>query len=245
VKIELNRDWTEFLRLLISRRVKFLLIGGHAVAGHGEPRLTEDLDVFVDRSAENAKRLREALVDFGFGSVAPPSKELSRPHKVFMLGRKPWRIDILTSIDGGVICRSMGESRCGSVHSNAALCDRSRDAHQEQAGLGARQGSARCGVAGSSRAEASSAATIKAQNARHATHQAKAFEAERLEIAGLGTLAGAHGWRVRRQWWRSDGSAPTAAIPPTAGYSSVFSGGGGGGDQRGARRTGSGRCARR
>jgi len=100
VKIELNRDWTEFLRLLISRRVKFLLIGGHAVAGHGEPRLTEDLDVFVDRSAENAKRLREALVDFGFGSVAPPSKELSRPHKVFMLGRKPWRIDILTSIDG-------------------------------------------------------------------------------------------------------------------------------------------------
>jgi hypothetical protein len=48
VKIELNHDWTEFLSALISRRVRFLLIGGHAVAGHGEPRLTEDLDVFVD-----------------------------------------------------------------------------------------------------------------------------------------------------------------------------------------------------
>jgi hypothetical protein len=100
VKIELNRDWTEFLCLLISRGVRFVVIGGHAVAGHGEPRLTEDLDVFVDRDVENAKRVRDALVDFGFGSVAPQAKELSRPHKVFMLGRKPWRIDILTSIDG-------------------------------------------------------------------------------------------------------------------------------------------------
>lgn len=100
MKIELNRDWTEFLCALIARRVRFLVIGGHAVAGHGEPRLTEDLDVFVDRAAENAKRLREALVDFGFGGVAPKPEELSRSHKVFMLGRKPWRIDILTSIDG-------------------------------------------------------------------------------------------------------------------------------------------------
>jgi hypothetical protein len=100
VKIELNRDWTEFLCLLISRRVRFLVIGGHAVAGHGEPRLTEDLDVFVDRDPGNAKRLRDALVDFGFGAAAPQPKELSRPHKVFMLGRKPWRIDILTTIDG-------------------------------------------------------------------------------------------------------------------------------------------------
>ena len=100
MKIELNRDWTEFLCLLIARRVRFLVIGGHAVAGHGEPRLTEDLDVFVDRAPANAKRLRDVLVAFGFGSVAPQPKDLSRPHKVFMLGRKPWRIDILTSIDG-------------------------------------------------------------------------------------------------------------------------------------------------
>ena len=96
MKIELNRDWTEFLCALISRRVRFLVIGGHAVAGHGEPRLTEDLDVFVDRDVANVNRLREALVDFGFGAAAPQSKEFARPYKVFMLGRKPWRIDILT-----------------------------------------------------------------------------------------------------------------------------------------------------
>lgn len=99
-KIELNRDWTEFLSALIARRVRFVVVGGHAVAGHGEPRLTEDLDVFVDPRAANARRLREALVDFGFGAVAPSASELARPDKVFMLGRKPWRIDILTGIDG-------------------------------------------------------------------------------------------------------------------------------------------------
>jgi hypothetical protein len=100
VKIQLSRDWTEFLSLLISRRMRFVLVGGHAVAGHGEPRLTEDLDVFVERSPANAKKLRQAPVDFGFGHLAPTAAELARPHKVFMLGHKPWRIDILTSIDG-------------------------------------------------------------------------------------------------------------------------------------------------
>jgi hypothetical protein len=100
VKIELNRDWSEFLSALISRHVRFVLVGGHAVAGHGEPRLTEDLDVFVEPTPENAARLRDALCDFGFESVAPSVDELARPDKVFMLGRKPWRIDVLTGISG-------------------------------------------------------------------------------------------------------------------------------------------------
>ena len=71
MKIELSRDWTEFLSALISHRVRFVLVGGHAVSGHAEPRLTEDLDVFVERTPTNARRLRQALVDFGFGKVAP------------------------------------------------------------------------------------------------------------------------------------------------------------------------------
>jgi hypothetical protein len=100
VKIELNRDWTAFLSALIGRRVRFVLVGGHAVAGHGQPRLTEDLDVFVDPAPANASRLRDALVDFGFGAVAPAVEELASKDRVFMLGRKPWRIDILTGIDG-------------------------------------------------------------------------------------------------------------------------------------------------
>ena len=63
MKIELSRDWTDFLSALISRRVRFVVVGGHAVAGHDEPRLTEDLDVFVERSPANATiRLRERSI---------------------------------------------------------------------------------------------------------------------------------------------------------------------------------------
>ena len=100
MKIELNRDWNEFLCALIARRVRFVLVGGHAVAGHGQARLTEDLDVFVEPTLANATRLRDALVDFGFGAVVPSIADLAKPDRVLMLGHKPWRIDILTGIDG-------------------------------------------------------------------------------------------------------------------------------------------------
>ena len=66
MKIELNRDWTEFLSALISRRVRLLLIGGHAVARHGKPRLTENLDVFVEPTLPNAPRPPSV-------STAPPA----------------------------------------------------------------------------------------------------------------------------------------------------------------------------
>jgi len=106
VKLQFNPDWTEFLSLLISKRVRFVLVGGHAVAAHGEPRLTEDLDVFVEPTLANAVRLREALVAFGFGADAPAAKQLAIPGKVWMLGRKPWRIDVLTRIDGVSFARA-------------------------------------------------------------------------------------------------------------------------------------------
>lgn len=99
MKIEIGRDWSEFLRLLISHHVRFVIVGGHAVAGHGEPRLTEDLDVLVDTALPNARRLRDALIEFGF-PAAPPPEELAKPGSIWMLGRKPWRIDVLTQVDG-------------------------------------------------------------------------------------------------------------------------------------------------
>jgi hypothetical protein len=106
VKIQLSPDWNEFLSLLISKRVRFLLVGGHAVAAHGEPRLTEDLDVFVDPGRANAGRLREALLAFGFGASLPSARELATPGKIWMLGRKPWRIDVLTKISGVTFARA-------------------------------------------------------------------------------------------------------------------------------------------
>lgn len=93
-------EWSEFLRLLTRHRVRFLLIGGHALAVHAQPRHTEDLDVFVAATPSNARRIRAALADFGFDAVAPSLEVLATLDKVFMLGRKPFRIDILTGIDG-------------------------------------------------------------------------------------------------------------------------------------------------
>jgi addiction module HigA family antidote len=91
--LHLNDDWSAFLHALISAETRFLLIGGHAVAVHAEPRFTEDLDIFVDPSLPNARRLRTALEDFGFGDVAPTPTQLAQRDRVWMLGRKPRRID--------------------------------------------------------------------------------------------------------------------------------------------------------
>lgn len=93
-------DWSEFLRLLTRHRVRFLLVGGHAVSIHARPRHTEDLDLLIGTSKVNARRVRAALVDFGFGAVSPSLELLATPSKVFMLGRRPYRIDLLTTIDG-------------------------------------------------------------------------------------------------------------------------------------------------
>ena len=96
----LTTDWRQFLQSLISHDVEFLLIGGHALAAHGYPRFTEDLDVFVRPTLENAERIVAALRAFGFGDVAPTPEALTETRKIFMLGRKPFRIDILTGISG-------------------------------------------------------------------------------------------------------------------------------------------------
>lgn len=101
----LTSDWREFLSLLLSHRVRFLLVGGHAVAVHARPRHTEDLDVFVEPTSANAERVHRVLVAFGFGSVAPPAADLARGDLVLMLGRRPYRIDVLTAISGVTFSR--------------------------------------------------------------------------------------------------------------------------------------------
>jgi hypothetical protein len=93
-------DWHEFLSLLTSHEVKFVVVGAHAFAIHGRPRMTEALDIFVEASQANAGRLRNVLMAFGFGSAAPDAALLAEPQRVFMLGAKPYRIDLLTFISG-------------------------------------------------------------------------------------------------------------------------------------------------
>jgi hypothetical protein len=85
---------------LSARNVRFVVVGGHALAYHGRPRYTKDLDVFVEPSPENAARLLLALEDFGFGGLGLAAADFDKPGKVVQLGVAPNRIDLLTSIDG-------------------------------------------------------------------------------------------------------------------------------------------------
>jgi hypothetical protein len=98
--VDVPPDWSEFISLLLRHRVKFLLIGAHALAVHGKPRATLDLDVFVEPSVGNARHLGAALADFGFPASAEHWRALAEPDRMLRLGREPMRIDILNQISG-------------------------------------------------------------------------------------------------------------------------------------------------
>lgn len=96
----LTRDFKEFLRLLNDHRVEYLVIGGHAVAFHGHPRATADLDVWVAVHPENASRLVDALREFGFDLPELKPDLFLQPDRVIRMGVPPNRIEIQTGIDG-------------------------------------------------------------------------------------------------------------------------------------------------
>ncbi|MFH2008671.1 MAG: hypothetical protein ABI333_18940 [bacterium] len=98
--MKLQRDLREFIALLNSHGVEYLLVGGHAVAFHGYPRYTGDIDFFIRPSAANAARMLAVLSDFGFGGAGLTEDDFTRPGQVVQLGQPPNRIDILTQISG-------------------------------------------------------------------------------------------------------------------------------------------------
>ncbi|MGC1379372.1 MAG: DUF6036 family nucleotidyltransferase [Anaerolineales bacterium] len=96
----LNQDFKEFFESLNANQVRYLVIGGYAVAFHGHPRYTKDIDVWIEMSAENADRIIKALSDFGFGSLDFKPDDFLKPDQIIQLGYEPDRIDILTTIPG-------------------------------------------------------------------------------------------------------------------------------------------------
>ncbi len=94
-------DFKDFIGLMISNRVKFVMIGGYAYNLYRNPRATGDIDFLVGLDSDNEARIRQTLIDFGFGStLSSADQPLLVDGKVIMLGRAPLRIDILTKIDG-------------------------------------------------------------------------------------------------------------------------------------------------
>lgn len=96
----MNRDFRDLLAEFNARQVEFLLVGAHALAAHGHVRATQDLDIWVRPSPENAKRVLEALRAFGAPLHDLTEKDLATPGVIFQIGVEPIRIDVLTVIDG-------------------------------------------------------------------------------------------------------------------------------------------------
>jgi len=96
----LTDDFVEFIECCAAREVRFLIVGSYALAAHGYPRATKDLDVWVLLDPENAERVVGALDDFGMGSLGLTAQDFLEPEIVVQLGYPPARIDLLTSISG-------------------------------------------------------------------------------------------------------------------------------------------------
>lgn len=96
----LDKDLRELLELFRSNGVEFLVVGGHAVAYHGYPRLTDDLDLFVRPDQLNGERIIAALRAFGFGSLELTAADFEAEDRVIQLGRAPNRVDLLTKLYG-------------------------------------------------------------------------------------------------------------------------------------------------
>ena len=96
----MNSDFKDLLRLLSEKKAEFLIIGGYAVIHYAEPRYTQDLDVLIGTDAGNAKRVFDALREFGapMGGVTP--EELCTPEVFFQVGVPPNRIDMIATVPG-------------------------------------------------------------------------------------------------------------------------------------------------
>jgi predicted nucleotidyltransferase len=96
----LNNDYKEMLQCLSEEDVKFLLVGAYALAVHGFPRATKDIDFFVWATPKNAASLMRALAKFGAPTEGVAESDFSAEGVIFQIGNSPRRIDIITTIDG-------------------------------------------------------------------------------------------------------------------------------------------------
>ncbi len=94
----LSKDFKEFIELLNEHSVRYLVVGGYAVAFHGHPRYTKVLDVWIELSPENADKVLKALGKFGFGSLDLKPDDFLEGDQIIQLGYPPNRIDILTTL---------------------------------------------------------------------------------------------------------------------------------------------------
>ena len=98
--MRLSRDFHELLECFARHEVRYLIVGGWALAAHGHPRMTKDLDIWVWPESANAGAVIEALADFGFEGLGLSSSDFLEPDVVIQLGYPPNRVDLLTTPTG-------------------------------------------------------------------------------------------------------------------------------------------------
>ena len=96
----MNPDFVDLLRAFAAADVRFLIVGAYALALHGRPRATGDLDVWIDATPDNAPRVMRALEGFGAPLSEIVESDFARPGVVYQIGVPPGRIDILTELSG-------------------------------------------------------------------------------------------------------------------------------------------------
>jgi len=97
--MNIHPDFEELLKLLEEHKVEYMIVGGYAVAYHGYPRFTKDIDIFFNPTEENACRIQRALIGFGFNENDVPIKAFTTPGNVLTFGVIPSRVDLINEID--------------------------------------------------------------------------------------------------------------------------------------------------
>jgi hypothetical protein len=95
-----QKDFEEFLRLLNGEKVKFVIVGGYAVAFHGYVRATQDIDLFYENTKSNLRRIQKALVRFGIPATDEQLVEFEDPGSIIRMGFPPAKIELINSISG-------------------------------------------------------------------------------------------------------------------------------------------------
>lgn len=113
--MEVPKDFSELLESFNANSVEYLIVGGYALAHHGAPRFTGDLDLFIHANPENAERVLSALNDFGFSGLDLTIGDFCHPDRVVQLGLPPIRIDLLTGIDGVTWEEAAREAETGRI----------------------------------------------------------------------------------------------------------------------------------
>jgi hypothetical protein len=98
--MEVFPDFKELLELLNDHHVEYAIVGAYALAHYGAPRFTSDLDIFVKPGIDNARRVVQALNEFGVAALEFKENDFTEPDSIIQIGVAPIRIDIMTSLDG-------------------------------------------------------------------------------------------------------------------------------------------------